>query len=76
MSEVIFHIRAPAAPNNRFEWHPGKKIVYRVIAAGDNEVGEPIAMDIEDQGSAINAALIWTRGYKAGSERTINGVII
>jgi len=75
MTETIFHVRTQAIPGNRFEWHPGKKIVYRVTLTGPHETGEPIAMDIENEGAAINAVLIWARGYRAGGERTINGVI-
>lgn len=75
MTGKIFKVRNPNVPDCRFEWHPGKRIVYRVTLDGERETGEPIAMDIENEGAAINAVLIWSRGYAVGSERTINGVI-
>lgn len=72
----IYHIKGAGVPDCRFEWHPGKQIVYRVtIAPEGHEVGDPIALNIENHGAAFNAVLIFARGYKAGSLRTENGVL-
>lgn len=62
--ESTFHVKNPNMPQFRFEWHPGKKIVYVIRLDVTPLIGEAIAHDIENSGSAINAMLIWCRGYK------------
>jgi hypothetical protein len=61
----VLHIQAPALPEFRFEWHPQAQRVYIIRLAVTPLVGEPFAFDIKDHGAAINATLIWTRGYRA-----------
>lgn len=61
---AILHIRAPNLPQFRFEWHPGRRRVYLVRHVDGHDVGEPIAFEIDTHGGAVNAVLIWTRGYR------------
>jgi hypothetical protein len=61
----IYHIASPTMPELRFEWHEGVQRVYVIRLAVTPLVGEPFAFDIKDHGAAINATLIWTRGYRA-----------
>lgn len=62
---MIFHIRQPAFPQFRFEWHPQTRKVYVIRLGVAPEIGEAFAHEIADQGAATNAALIWLRGYRA-----------
>jgi hypothetical protein len=64
----VCHFKSPYAPNFRFEYHPLKKKVYMVRIGATPEIGEVFAHDIENEGAAHNAVLIWLRGY-----RTANG---
>lgn len=60
----ITHIKAPTFPGLRFEWHPQRKRIYLIRAGVTPEIGELIATDIETEGAAHNAVLIWLRGYR------------
>jgi len=62
---AILHIKQPRHPEFRFEWHPNSKKVYVIRIGVSPEVGEILAFDIDTHGGAINAVLIWTRGYAA-----------
>lgn len=59
--DQILQIKSPLT-GFRFEYHPGKKRVY-IVDLVKNE-GDPIAMDILNHGAAINAVLIFLRGYR------------
>ena len=48
----------------RFEWHPASKRVYLIRLWEETLEGNWIAADVTDMGSAINAVLIFLRGYK------------
>jgi hypothetical protein len=63
----VFHIKTPAFPQFRFEWHPGVKRVYIIRLGVEPLMGEPFAYEIDDEGAARNAVLIFLRGYKAAS---------
>jgi hypothetical protein len=63
--EKIFYIKSPLHPEFQFEWHPGKKTVYSVRLSQKPAVGEVLAQNIPDHGSAINAVNIWSRGYRS-----------
>jgi len=65
---MVAHIKQPSYPQFRFEWHPGTKTVYIIRIGRVPLIGDPIAMNVEDQGAAHNAVLIFLRGYK---ERTL-----
>lgn len=58
-------IRAPLHPQFRFEYHRLKKKVYVVRVGGKPEIGEVFAHEIENDGQAHNAVLVWLRGYRA-----------
>lgn len=62
--EKITIIKAPLAAQFRFEWHPVKKKVYLVRVGVVPEIGEAFAHEIENEGAAWNAVLIWMRGYR------------
>lgn len=62
--EKILHIKSPAWPGLRFEFHPGKRKVYVIRIGAKPEIGEVFAHDIETEGAAHNAVLIWLRGYR------------
>lgn len=66
---MIYNLKLLHMPAFRFEWHPLEKTVY-VIEIGKlvegKEIANSIAGDIRTQGEATNAALIWSRGYRAG----------
>ena len=64
----VFLIKSPAAfPDFRFEWHPEIKRVYliRLNVPKEEMMGEPFAFDIDNEGAAYNAVLIFLRGYRA-----------
>lgn len=72
----VFVIRNVGVPGYQFEWHPYKKKVY-VIRLGQVPLhGEAFAHEITDQGAAINAVLIWARGFKEASIRQVAPVKI
>lgn len=60
----ITHIRAPLLPEYRFEYHPAKKKVYAIRVGAEPEIGEVFAHDVESDGAAHNAVLVWLRGYR------------
>jgi hypothetical protein len=60
----IYHMKSPAWPSIRFEYHPNKKKVYLVRVGTVPERGEVMAHDIENEGAAHNAVLIFLRGYR------------
>ena len=61
---MIFHVKTPAFPQFRFEFHPQKHRVYLIRVGAVPEIGEAVAFDIVDTGAATNAVLIWLRGYR------------
>jgi hypothetical protein len=61
----IFHLKTPALPEFRFEWHPARRNVYLVRLGMTPEIGELIAFNIDNEGAAHNAVLIWLRGFRA-----------
>lgn len=63
---AILHIKVPSMPDFRFEWHPDSKMVYSIRLSHQPLVGEILAFNIADHGSAINAVNIWLRGHHAG----------
>ena len=68
----VFHMRQGSLPQFRFEWHPVKQIVYVIDIAMGERTGRPtgnaIAHNIDNDGAAWNAVLIWCRGFKAGKD--------
>lgn len=67
----VINIRQGHRPEFRFEWHPETKVVYvvRLALFGESaELADPIAYDVENHGAAVNATLIWSRGYKYRAE--------
>lgn len=63
--DAIRIIKAPNFPQFRFEWHPKARRVYLVRIGQKPEIGEVFAFEIENEGQATNAVLIWLRGYRA-----------
>lgn len=61
----ILHIKAPSLPEFIFEWHPQTRKVYSIRQGTVPTVGEVLALEVLDHGSAINAVNIWIRGYQA-----------
>lgn len=66
----ILHMKS-ADPRFRFEWHPKRRRVYLVRIGQTPEIGEVMAFDIETHADAINAVLIWFRGFQEGQAPTI-----
>lgn len=60
----VYHLKTPTFPDLRFEYHEAKKNVYLIRATSPTH-GEAIAHNIETEGAAHNAVLIWLRGYRA-----------
>lgn len=72
-ADKIVHIKAPNAPQYRFEWHPKIKKVYLIRVGAVPEIGEMFAHEIETEGAAWNAVLIFLRGYRiAKAEDALN----
>lgn len=72
--EQILHIAAPTFPQFRFEYHPQKRRVYLARVGAKPEIGEVLAHEIDNDGAAQNAVLIWLRGYRtAKGERWNDG---
>lgn len=69
---AIFKMRQSSLPQFGFEWHPGNKIVYVIdVEMGlrtGRATGNAIAFDVDTEGAAYNAMLIWCRGYKAAKD--------
>ena len=62
----VYRLRSAAAfPQFDFEWHPGTKRVYLIRKGVVPLIGEPFAFEVEDEGAAHNAVLIFLRGYRA-----------
>jgi len=68
----IMHLKTPNYPQFRFEYHPFKKKVYIIRVGILPEIGEAFAHEIETEGAAWNAALIWLRGYKEAKRELSN----
>lgn len=71
----IFHFFAPCTDLKarfRFEWHVKSQRLYVVdIAKGERTkqvVANVMALNIENQGAAHNAALCWCRGFLAAEQ--------
>lgn len=67
----VLHIKCPQRPEFRFEWHTRVRKVY-VIRLADPTHGECMAHEIENHGAAINAVLIWNRGFKEAQALLVN----
>lgn len=67
---MIYVVKNPRHPQFRFEWHEQAKRVYLVRLEVLPHMGDPIAFDIADHGAAINAVMIWCRGYNAAKAET------
>lgn len=63
--QTVKVIKSPNFPEFRFEWHIGVRKVYLVRIGQTPEIGEVFAHDIENEGQAQTAVLIWLRGYRA-----------
>jgi len=72
--EKVYHLKQPAFPQFRFEWHPGKKKVYLIRLGVEPLMGTAFAHDIENHGAAYNAVLIWLRGYREAKMELSNAV--
>lgn len=70
--EMVRIIKSPSFPQLRFEWHPGKQKVYVVRIGQRPEIGEVFAHEINNEGSAQSAVLIWLRGYRAAQGHVWN----
>jgi hypothetical protein len=69
----VYHIKQPNFPELRFEWHPQAKRVFTIRIGGTPEVADVVALDIDNEGAAQNAVLIWLRGYREGKTPRIVG---
>ena len=67
----VYHIKQPAFPQFRFEYHPQVRKVYLVRLGVEPLIGEGIALEVPDYGVATNSVLIWLRGYREGSAHGI-----
>lgn len=63
----IVHIKAGSRPEYRFEWHPRSRRVYLIRVGAVPQIGEVLAFDISTHGDAVNAVLIWLRGFAEGA---------
>lgn len=63
LPDKIYHLKTKNWPQFRFEWHPGTKKIYLIRVGTKPEIGEAFAHEIETEGAAWNATLIWLRGY-------------
>lgn len=70
---MIYHIKSPATPHLRFEWHEGSKRLYLIRVGHVPERGELIAENVEDHGLAYNITNAWIRGYKSAKMELPNG---
>lgn len=68
---MIKHIRSAKFPQLRFEYHPETKRVYFIRVGVAPEVGEVVAENVDSEGAAQVAVLVWLRGYREGSTPTI-----
>jgi hypothetical protein len=66
----IFHISSPLT-EFVFEWHPETKRVYMARVGTKPMIGELIADNITGRGDAVNAVLIWHRGYRTREYETV-----
>lgn len=65
--QQVFHIKYGRADGGyRFEWHPRTRKVYLVRLSTVPEIGEVMAFNVETHGDAINAVMIWCRGFNEG----------
>lgn len=67
----IYHIKAPLIPQYRFEWHPKSRKIYIIRIGTTPEIAEALAFNIETHGDALNAVLIWSRGFREGQTPTL-----
>lgn len=67
----ILHLRPASFPLYRFEWHTKSKTLYLIRTLSMPQVGDPIAFNVEDHGTAHNMVLIWLRGYREGCTPTL-----
>lgn len=62
--DKILHLKTPNWPQFRFEYHPKIKKVYLIRVGIEPEIGQVFAHEIENEGQAWNAVLIFLRGYR------------
>lgn len=72
----VLHIKQPAFPQFRFEWHPQKRKVYLVrlgrlvdgvlVPNTGPLIGEILAEHAETHGDAFNFVQTWLRGFREG----------
>lgn len=62
----VCHIKQPAFPQYRFEWHPHSRKVYLVRVGSTPEIGEILAEHAETQGAAFNFVQTFLRGFREG----------
>lgn len=68
--QAIFHMLSPHG--KEFEWHPKTRNFYMIRTTAEGKrIGEIVAFNIETHADAINAVLIWGRGYAEGRTPTI-----
>ncbi len=65
--EGIAHVNNPNLPQFRFEYDTAAETVYVFRLRGEEEGRDTVAFNVPDIGTAINAVMIWSRGY---NERT------
>jgi hypothetical protein len=63
---AVLHIKQPNFPHLRFEYHPETKRVYLIRLTVQPLIGDLIAQNVPDHGSAINTVNVWLRGYREG----------
>lgn len=62
----IYHIKQPAFPQYRFEWHPQSRKVYLIRTGRTPLVGEILAEHAETHGAAYNFVQTFLRGFREG----------
>lgn len=60
---LIYHLKQARFPEFRFEYHFAAKRVY-YIRANSPGIGRVMAMNVENEGQAQNAVLVFLRGYQ------------
>ena len=67
VGQQVYHMRSLAPGTPAFEWHPLSRKLYVIVERAGKTVGEVAAFNIDKHGDAINARLIWLRGFQHGS---------
>lgn len=56
----------------RFEYHPQTRKVFVIRLWEKVRICDPIAIDVKDLGSGVNAVLIYLRGYREARRNIIS----